>query len=84
MYKGKVDKNESLDPNYRVKFSYTDDKYSIPDGEATFTRKSPFPVVTFNDYTDYVIEKLEVDSDTVKNIKLEIGKTVFDFMMNAQ
>lgn len=82
-YKGKVVRNDSLDPNYKVEFSFTSDKYEITDGVAIFTRMSPFPKVCFDDYTDYRLEKLDLDEDAIKCIKLEIGKTVFDYIFNT-
>ena len=84
MYTGKVVRSDSLDPNYKVKFSYSCPQYEISDGEAVFTRQSPYPKVTFDDYTDYIMEKNNVDEDTVKNLKLEIGKTVFDFIYSTR
>ncbi len=81
MYKGMVIRSESFDPNYKVKFSYTTDKYTIVNAEATFARISPVPIVLFSDYTDYLMEKNEVDAEIVKTIKLEIGQTVFDFIV---
>lgn len=84
MYSGKVVRSDSLDPNYKVKFSYSCTEYEITDGEAVFTRQSPYPKVTFDDYTDYIMEKNSVDEDTVKNLRLEIGKTVFDFIYSTR
>lgn len=83
MFKGSVIRSDSLDPNFKVKFQFSNEKYDIPSGGATFTRQSPFPIVTFDDYTDYIIEKYEIEEDTVKNIKLEIGKIVFDYIYST-
>ena len=84
MFKGSVIRIESLDPNYKVRFTFSNETYEIMNGEALFTRQYPFPKVTFNDYTDYVIEKYEVDEVIVKNIKLEIGQIVFDYNASVQ
>jgi hypothetical protein len=83
MFKGSVIRSDSLDPNYKVKFNFSNDQYEIINGEAIFTRQSPFPKVAFNDYTDYIIEKYEMNEDVVKNIRLEIGKIVFDYIYST-
>lgn len=81
MYKGKVLRSESLDPRYTVKFSFSDGNIMITDGKAVYERKNPIPGVTFDEHTEHVLESCEVDSDTLKNIKLEIGKTVLEYML---
>lgn len=83
IYKGKVNRSDSLDPNYKVEFSVTAEAYNINEGVAFFTRLSPFPKVSFDDLTDYMFEKLELDEETIKNIKLEVGKTVFDYLFSS-
>lgn len=84
MYKGKVIRGDSLDPNYKVKFSYSCDAYEIIDGEAIFTRQSPFPIVIFDDHTDYIIEKYAIDDNVLKTLRLEIGKSVFDYIYSTR
>ncbi|MCX7747871.1 MAG: hypothetical protein N2645_13425 [Clostridia bacterium] len=83
MYKGVVLRSESLDPSYKVKFNFENEKYCIRDGGATFVRQAPTPVVMFDDYTDYILERLEVDTVTIQNLKLEIGKTVCDYIFST-
>ncbi|HEX9062803.1 MAG TPA: hypothetical protein VF941_21745 [Clostridia bacterium] len=82
MYSGSIIKSESLDPEYRVKFSYKDEKINIPNGIAIFRREYPNPKVTFDDYTDYVIERQNTDIDTIRDIKLHVGKTVCDHLFS--
>ena len=83
MFQGKVIRNESLDPQYRVKFTYKTDKCYIYEGIALFTRKAPTPIVTFDDYTDYLIERLNLDESVLQNIRLEVGQTVCDYIFNT-
>ncbi|MCX8129896.1 MAG: hypothetical protein N3I35_07350 [Clostridia bacterium] len=82
-YRGKVIRSDSLDPNYKVEFSFCSENYEVTEAVALFTRMSPFPKVCFDDYTDYLMEKNDVDEETIKNIKLEIGKTVFDYIFST-
>jgi hypothetical protein len=82
-YKGKVIRSDSLDPNYKVEFSISTENYELDNAVAFFTRSSPYPKVSFDDYTDYRLEKLEMNEGTIKNIKLEIGKTVFDYILST-
>lgn len=82
MYNGKVLRNDSFDPTYKIKFSFKDENFEISEGEATFIRQSPLPKVTFCDFTDYVMEKHSICQNTVKNIELEIGKTVFEYIVS--
>lgn len=80
MYKGEVIKSDSFDPLYKVTFSFVNDSYSITEGIAMFTRQLPYPNVIFDDLTDYNIEKIEMDEETINNIKLHIGNTVFSYL----
>lgn len=84
MFKGNVVRSDSLDPNYKVKFVFSNGKFEIVNGEALFIRQAPFPKVSFDDYTDYIIEKCEIDEATIKNISLEIGKIVFDYILQRK
>lgn len=83
MYRGAILRNETIDPEYKVKFDYVNDRYTIKNGTAIFTRQSPVPKVTFDDYTDYLLEKLDVDDQTIQNIRLEVGKTVCDYIFST-
>lgn len=83
MYSGKVLRSESLDPTYTVKFSYSEGNFNINDGTAFFVRHSPFPKVSFDDYTDYLIERNQIDTSVLQNLKLEIGKTVCDYIFST-
>lgn len=82
-YKGKVIRSDSLDPNYKVIFSFSTDRLELNDGVAFFARVAPFPKVSFDDFTDYLMEKLEIDENTLQNLRLEIGKTVFDYILDG-
>lgn len=83
MYKGIVVRNESLEPRYVVRFSYSNDNYYIKDATAIYLRQ-PNPKISFDDYTDYLLERLEIDEETVQHLRLEIGKTVCDFLLGNQ
>ena len=82
MYRGVVSKNESLDPKYTVKFSYDSNNCNIPSGVAIYIRQAPSPKIYFDDMTDILLTKLDVDTDTLQHIKLEIGKTICDFILS--
>jgi len=82
VYRGNVVRNDSLDPNYRIKFSFISSEYTIVNGYAMFTRCAPVPKVVFDDYTDYLIEQLELDEQTIQRLKLEVGKTVCDYIFS--
>jgi hypothetical protein len=82
MYSGEVIKNDSCDPQYKVKFSFENDMIKIKEASAIFIRQSPYPKVIFDDFTDYSFEKLEIDEETINHIKLQIGNTVFDYIYN--
>ncbi|MCX8129897.1 MAG: hypothetical protein N3I35_07355 [Clostridia bacterium] len=82
MFSGKVVKTESVDPNYKIKFSYKGDEFEIYDGEAVFTRKSPLPKIVFDSRTDHLIKKSSSYQDIIKKIELELGKTVLEHIIN--
>lgn len=84
MFKGNVVRSDSLDPNYKVRFVFVTDQFELTNGEAIFTRQSPYPIVSFDDYTDYFIEKNGLDEETVRNLRLEIGKIVFDYIYSTR
>jgi hypothetical protein len=83
MYHGEVLRNETIDPEYKVRFSFNNGLYDIKDCTATFTRQAPVPKVTFDDYTDYMIESMGIDASTIQTIRLEIGKTVCDYLFST-
>lgn len=84
MFRGAVIRSESIDPEYRVKFSYNNENIFIHEGVAVFIRRGPTPKVVFDDYTDYLVEKAGADDKTIQYIKLEIGKTVCDFIFTTK
>ena len=84
MFKGTVVRGESIDPEYKVKFSFDEQNLLIQEGFAYFTRQSPAPKIVFDDYTEYLIEKFEIEEKTLQNIKLEIGKTVCDYIFSTK
>lgn len=83
MLKATVVRGESIDPEYKIKFSFASEKFNIQDGIAFFIRKAPSAVIYFDDYTDYVVEKSGADEKDVEYIKLEIGKTVCDYLVSS-
>lgn len=83
MFKGKVIRSDSLDPNYKVEFSYQSEQFEIQEGEAFFTRQSPAPRIKFNDYTDYLFERFNINENVKKSIELEIGRTVLEHMIDG-
>lgn len=84
MFHGKVIRGESIDPEYKVKFSFEKETLQIQEGFAFFIRQSPAPKIVFDDYTDYLMEKSGVDDSIMQNIRLEIGKTVCDYIFNTK
>ena len=83
MFKGKVIRSDSLDPNYKVEFTYQNEQFEIQEGEAYFTRQAPAPQIRFNDYTDYLFERFNIDETVRKSIELEIGRTVLEHMIGG-
>ncbi|MCX7746945.1 MAG: hypothetical protein N2645_08665 [Clostridia bacterium] len=76
VFEGKVIKEESFDPFFKIEFSFITDSLSIKRGYATVKRQTPKPFITFDPKTE---ERLnDIDRE---RLEFELLNQVIDYIL---
>ncbi|MCX8129127.1 MAG: hypothetical protein N3I35_03385 [Clostridia bacterium] len=77
-FDAEIIREKSMDPYFKIKFSYVDKDFIIKAGIAEVIRKAPVPQITY----DYETRKIIEDKDRSK-LELELLNVIISYLLSA-